>query len=329
MYFSRDAGHVKSDRLLGLLLLLQAHGQLPAPELASRLEVSVRTVFRDVEALSAAGVPVYAGRGRNGGIALMPGYRTDVTGMTADEARALFVLLTGRTHTELGLGQAFGSALRKLMAGLPAPHRDAADLVSRRIMVDPVRWRSGPRPPADLTVLQEAVFTDRRVRLRYQHAQEEKERAYTLDPYGLVNKAGVWYLVADHRGRARLFRVDRILSATVTDEPVQRRKGEELADVWDGLRRQIDDAPADIRVAVRVRRPVLGRFLRLHQADLAAPPPDDRSDWVPLELRLPALGAGRPLLAFGTDVEVLSPAALRDDLARTAAEIVAHYAAVG
>jgi biotin operon repressor len=138
---------MKADRLLSILLL-QTRDQVPAAELAERLEVSVRTVMRDVEALSAAGVPVYTVRGPHGGIALLPGYRTDVTGLTADEARALFVLLSDGAHADLGLGQAFGSALRKLMAALPAPHRPGADLASRRILIDPARWAAGtPRRP--------------------------------------------------------------------------------------------------------------------------------------------------------------------------------------
>src|SRR5262249_12996056 len=191
---------MKSDRLLSIMLLLQTHGQLPASDLAGRLEVSVRTVMRDIEALSAAGVPVYTVRGPYGGIALLPGYRTNVTGLTAQEARALFVLLSGSAHADLGLGQAIGSALRKLMAALPAPYRPVADLASRRILIDPARWRGGPARPTgvDLAVLQQAVFTDRRLRLRYQHGRNNQVRSYTLDPYGLVNKAGVWYLVADH-----------------------------------------------------------------------------------------------------------------------------------
>ncbi|MEU0804953.1 WYL domain-containing protein [Streptomyces sp. NPDC005970] len=331
---------MKSDRLLAFLLLLQTHGQLSATDLAERLEVSVRTVFRDMEALSAAGVPVYAERGRNGGIALVPGYRTDVTGLTADEARALFVLLTDRTHADLGLGQAIGSALRKVMAALPEAHRGAADLVSRRILVDPVRWRTGPAPAVDLGDMQAAVFDDRRLRLRYRRGENGEVRTYTLDPYGLVDKAGIWYLVADHRGAPRMFRADRVIFAQVAEEPVRRRKGVELADVWDELRRQIDEAPADVGVVVRVRRGILGWFLRLHQADLAGPPPEagaaggdgnspegDDEGWAVLELRFRALGAARPLLAFGTDVEVVSPPELREELARVATDIASLYRA--
>lgn len=148
---------MKSDRLLSILLLLQTRGLVTATELAERLEVSVRTIYRDIEALSASGVPVYAERGRHGGIALLPGFRTDVTGLIADEARALFVLAAEGAHAVLGLDEALGSALRKVMAALPEPHRPAAELTSRRILVDPVRWMSGPRPTVDVAELHEAV----------------------------------------------------------------------------------------------------------------------------------------------------------------------------
>jgi predicted DNA-binding transcriptional regulator YafY len=330
---------MRSDRLLSIMLLLQTRGQLPASELAERLEVSVRTVMRDVEALSAAGVPVYTVRGPHGGIGLVPGYRTDVTGLTADEARALFVLISGPAHADLGLGQAIGSALRKLMAALPASHRPAADLASRRILIDPVRWRGEPsRLAVDLAVLQQAVFTDRRLRLRYRHGRDSQIRSYTLDPYGLVHKAGVWYLVADHRGEPRLFRADRALSAAVLDESVRRRDGVELADVWDTLRRRIDDIPAPLPVTVSVRRETLAKFLRVHDADLADPPPadslsgdsdgdGDSPERVTVELRFRSLTAAEALLAFGADAEVLTPPELRQALARKAAEAAARYAA--
>ncbi|NUW33087.1 YafY family transcriptional regulator [Nonomuraea sp. SMC257] len=327
---------MRSDRLLSIMLLLQTHGQLPAGTLAERLEVSVRTVMRDVEALSSAGVPVYTVRGPHGGIALLPGFRTDVTGLTTDEARALFVLLSGRAHDELGLGRAIGSALRKVMAALPASHRPDADLASRRVLIDPERWRGGPAQPApDLAVLQEAVFGDRRLRVRYRHGGGSRPRSYTLDPYGLVNKAGVWYLVADHRGEPKLFRADRVSSAVVGDEPARRRDGLELAGLWDTLRRRIDDVPTPVPVTVSVRRDVLDRFLRVHQADLAPSAGADGfggegegdGERVDVELRFRSLGAAGALLAFGPDVEVLEPVELRRVLAGRAAETAALYAA--
>ncbi|MGO4756034.1 helix-turn-helix transcriptional regulator, partial [Streptomyces sp. 2MCAF27] len=233
-------------------------------------------------------------------------------------------------------GQAIGSALRKIMAALPAPHRPDADLTSRRILIDPARWRGRPsRPGADLAVLQQAVFTDRRLRLRYRHGRDSRVRSYTLDPYGLVSKADVWYLVADHRGEPKLFRADRTVSATVLDQPAQRRDGLELTDVWNTLRRRIDDIPAPVAVTVGVRREILARFLRIHEADLAPAPDAPRSaaeadsgdpERQLVELRFRSLGAAEALLMFGADAEVLAPDELRRALARKAAEAATLYA---
>jgi predicted DNA-binding transcriptional regulator YafY len=156
---------------------------------------------------------------------------------------------------------------------------------------------------------------------------DNRVHTYTLDPYGLVNKAGVWYLVADHDGEPRLFRADRARSATVLDEPVRRRDGVPLADVWDVLRRRIDDIPAQLTVTVRVRDGVLPMFLRVHAADLADgdPVPDDEPGWTRVELRFRSLLAAQALLAFGPDLDVLTPEAVRRLLADTAEATVARY----
>ncbi|MFE3522089.1 helix-turn-helix transcriptional regulator [Streptomyces sp. NPDC059161] len=319
---------MKSDRLLSILLLLQTRGLVPATELADRLDVSVRTVYRDIEALSASGVPVYTERGRHGGVALLPGYRTDVTGLTADESRALFVLAAQGAHTALGLDDALGSALRKVMAALPEPHRPAAELTSRRILVDPERWMRTAAPAVDLDVLNTAVFADRRLRLRYRHSGAKAPNTYTVDPYGLVVKAGVWYLVADHRGAPRLFRAERVRSARLTDEPVRRRRGVELADVWEQLRRQVERRPAEVLVRARVRDDRIDMFVRLHGAQLTArPEPDAAGEWATVELAVTELRAVRQLLSFGESLEVLEPPAARKVMAEAAAELVRLYAA--
>ncbi|MEU5545436.1 WYL domain-containing protein [Streptomyces sioyaensis] len=325
---------MKSDRLLSILLLLQTRGRVPARELAERLEVSPRTVYRDVESLSAAGVPVYAERGRHGGIALLPGFRTDVTGMTADEARALFILAAEGAHTALGLDEALGSALRKVMAALPAPHRPAAELTGRRILVDPDRWMGGPRPSADLEELQSAVFTDLRLRIGYRHSGETRLRTYTVDPYGLVAKAGTWYLVADRRGTPQLFRADRVASATLTDAPVRRRAGVELAKVWQQLRRQVEDRPADVRVTARIRRDRLDLAVRILGGALTGPPrtgdgegAEAEDGWAVIELAYPVVRAVRQLLQFGDSLEVLDPPEARRVMAEAAAALTAVYAA--
>jgi predicted DNA-binding transcriptional regulator YafY len=317
---------MRSARLLEMLLLLQVRGQVTAGELAERLEVSPRTVYRDAEALSSAGVPIYAERGRSGGIRLLPGYRTDVTGLTRDEARALFVLSTGGAHEDLGMGSALRSAIVKVMRAVPAPFQPAATAASQRILVDPSRWMGSPDPVDQLAVLQVAVFTDRRLLLRYRSSGQPAASERIVDPYGLVCKSGIWYLVADSDGEPRLFRLSRVESAEVDQAPVVRRDGVALAGVWEELRRQVEDRPGRVAVTVRVRRSRLDLVCRIHAANLAGPVTDDADpDWAVLPLRFPVLPAARSLLTFGTDIEVVSPAELRADLAAVAASVVAQY----
>src|SRR5262249_38938026 len=203
---------MRSDRLLSILLLLQVHGRLSARELAERLEVSERTIHRDVEALSAAGVPVYAERGRHGGIGLLPGYRTDVSGLTAPEARALFVFAGRGTLADLGLEGELRSALRKLLSALPEPHRPGAEQAAAGVVADHrpgMRARDELRP---LATVQGAVWRARRLALRYRRPGAAAAVERLLDPYGLVAKAGTWYLVAADAGarEPRLYRVSRI-----------------------------------------------------------------------------------------------------------------------
>jgi predicted DNA-binding transcriptional regulator YafY len=322
---------VRSSRLLEILLLLQARGQVTAAELAERLEVSARTIYRDAEALSAAGVPIYAERGRAGGIRLLPGYRTDVTGLTEDEARALFVLSTGGAQDDLGLGNAARSAVLKVMRAVPAPFRPAATAASQLILVDPERWMRAPDSVGQLGVLQAAVFSGRRLRMRYRSggvrgSGETGERV--VDPYGLVCKSGIWYLVADSGGEPRLFRVSRVLSAEADEAPARRRDGVELAELWQELRRQVEDRPAPLAVVARVRRDWLGTFRRICAAHLVDGEDDDGGDdpeWAVVRLRFGGVAAGRIMLSFGGDVEVLSPPEMRDDLAAVAARTAQLY----
>src|SRR5437899_294031 len=174
---------MRSDRLVSVLLLLQAHGRLSARDLAGRLEVSERTIHRDVEALSAAGVPVYAERGRHGGIALLPGYRTDVSGLTSAEARALFVFAGRGTLADLGLEGELRSALRKLLSVLPEPHRPGAERAADRVVVDPRGWMRSRDDLPHLATVQEAVWRDRRLRIRYRRpgAPDAAERGFGPD----------------------------------------------------------------------------------------------------------------------------------------------------
>jgi predicted DNA-binding transcriptional regulator YafY len=322
--FNGYFGFMRAGRLLEMLLLLQARGQVTASELAERLEVSPRTVYRDAEALSSAGVPIFAERGRGGGIRLLPGYRTDVTGLTRDETKALFVLTTGTAQADLGLGTELRSAIMKVLRAVPAPFRPEATAASQRILVDTAGWMRGPEPAGQLGALQCAVFTGRRLVLRYRSSGQAEARERTVDPYGLVCKAGVWYLVADANGEGRLFRVSRVESAQVSDAVVIRREGVELAGLWAELRRRIDERPLPLTVTVRVRRPVLDMFCRINAAHLAGDVTVD-GDWAVLQLRFAAVKAARVIMGFGTDVEVLAPAEVRADFAATAATVLAQY----
>src|ERR1700722_936310 len=337
---------MRSSRLLEILLVLQTRGTGTAGELAQRLEVSPRTVYRDAEALGAAGVPVYAERGRGGGIRLLPGYRTDVTGLTQDEARALFVLTTGGAQADLGLANPLRSAVAKVLRAVPAPSQPAAAAASERILVDPAGWLRSADSVGELGTLQSAVFADRRLRLRYRSSGQQEATERVVDPYGLVCKSGVWYLVADSAGAGRLFRVSRVEAAIVCDEPVIRRDGVSLAALWEQLRRQVDERPTPVLVHARVRRAALDLFCRICAANLAGPPGDtglgggrpdsclirdgeaaDDDEWVDVPLRFAAVKAARPLLSFGDDVVVLSPAEVRDELVAAASALIARHSA--
>ncbi|MCQ4125245.1 YafY family transcriptional regulator [Rhodococcus erythropolis] len=325
---------MRSDRLLATLLLLQTHQRLSAKEIAGRLEVSTRTVMRDVEALSAAGVPVYTERGRFGGISILPDFTTDVTGLTGDEAKSLFMLMNSRAHADLGLGDAMASALRKVMAALPQTQRDSADFISSRILIDPVRWgRQHDREPAASAVfdtVQRAVLEDLRVSMRYRPRTTTTAQRYLVDPYGLVNKAGTWYLIADHRQRPRLFRADRIVAASVSGDRVQRRDGVDLGELWAQLRAGVENFPEGLDVVVRVSKASIGRFLIVHGADLVEPPPiiddpDGLQDSWNLTVRMRSVGASQTLLAFGGDITVLSPIEVREHLHAIVGDLAAAH----
>jgi predicted DNA-binding transcriptional regulator YafY len=235
------------------------------------------------------------------------------------------VLTTGGVQEDLGLGTAARSAILKVMRAVPEPFRPAAAATSQRILVDPARWMRAPQQVDHLGVLQAAVFTDRRLRLRYRSSGQGSASVRVVDPYGLVCKAGIWYLVADSDGEPRLFRVSRVVSAVTDEEPVRRRDGVSLAGLWASLRREVEDRPAPLEVVVRVRREWLDIFGRICAANLTGPLPLATGEWIELRLRFAGVKAARTLLSFGANVEVMSPPEVRADLAAVALEIVDLY----
>lgn len=300
---------MRADRLLSILLLLQAHGRLNTADLAARLEVSRRTVFRDLDALSGAGVPVVTERGPRGGAYLLDGYRTDLTGLTEPELEALLAFGGQGPASDLGLGPELDQASRKLAA---AAGKRSAGRLRERVLIDSAAWFRGTRVPSHLTRVQDALWSNRRLRLRYRR-DVDRVVERTVEPYGLVCKAGTWYMLAGVKGETRTYRVSRIEGAELTDETFERPAGFDLRAVWAAsVGRFRDTAPQRVAVKVRVDPEVSAQFSRIVGDQIV-----ERSGDGVVVLDFPACEAAvSPLAAFGGRVEVLEPQDLRDRLSQ-------------
>jgi predicted DNA-binding transcriptional regulator YafY len=319
---------MRASRLVSLLLLLQSRGRLTAAELATELEVSERTIHRDVEALSAAGVPIYAERGPYGGIRLVDGYRTRLTGMTADEAEALFLAGVPGPAAELGLGTVVAAARLKVLAALPPELRTRASRLVERFHLDAVGWYQGSEPVPLLAAVSEAVWESQQVSVDYR-----RDRVVTrvLEPLGLVLKAGVWYVVAKFEGQVRTYRVSRFERVEPTGERFERPPGFDLAGYWAESTAAYERETPRTAVSVRVRIARLGRLrdvIGQRVMDEAEPlSGDEDPGWTRLHLRLdwPDEIAGR-LLSLGPDLEILEPAILRTEIEALAGGVIQRYA---
>lgn len=321
---------MRASRLVSLLLLLQTRGQMTAAELARELEVSIRTVHRDVEALSESGVPIYAERGLHGGIRLVDGYRTRLTGLTADEAEALFLSGLPGPAAELGLGTVVAAARLKVLAALPGELRGRATRLVERFHLDAAGWFQADEPVPALALLADAVWSARRVEIDYDRGQSIATRR--LDPLGLVLKAGVWYLVALADGQPRTYRVSRVRQAIALDEHVERPADFDLGSFWAESSAAYEREAARIDVVVRADPERLGdlRIAVGSRAVAAAArlPAEDVEGWIHLRLRLdwPDEVPAR-LLAAGASIEVLEPPDIRDRLVRIARRVADRYEA--
>lgn len=312
---------MRADRLVAALLLMQARGRVTAAELAAELEVSVATARRDLEALSAAGVPVYPQRGRGGGWALVGGARTDLSGLSAPEARALFLRLgpvaAGSDETR--------SAVRKLVRALPATFRTEAEAAARATMVDPAAWGDRERHrPALVDRLQEAVVRRRRVRLSYRNSSGRPSQRL-VDPWGLVDKNDVWYLLAGTDRGQRTFRVDRIVAADVTDERFEWPGGLTLAAAWQRVVGEVEQRRAATWATVLVETRFVGvlhdQFGRHFHVEA------ERDDgWTRVRVGAPTpLDLARHLAGWGALIEAEEPETVRHILSRIGAELVDRY----
>ena len=308
---------MRADRLVAALLLMQARGRVTAAELATELEVSVATARRDLEALSSAGIPVYPQPGRHGGWQLVGGARTDLSGLTDAEAQALF-LLAGPAASTSGEVKA---ALRKLMRALPETYRTEAQAAADATIVDPSRWGEHPRDhPAEVRQLQQAVVRRRRIRFRYKDARRE------ADPWGLIDKDGLWYLIAGTAKGRRTFRLDRVTDLEVTAETFERPGDFTLDTAWDEVVGTIEERRsrtwATLLIPERflwVLRDHFGRHC--HPGDVL----DDGRVRVRVGAPTPR-DIARTLSGWGSTVEVLDPPAVREELARIGAELTTRYA---
>ena len=321
---------MRASRLVSLLLLLQARGQLTAAELAAELEVSERTIHRDVEALSASGVPIYAERGARGGFRLVDGYRTRLTGMTGDEAEALFLSGLPGPAAELGLGTVVAAAQLKVLASLPPELRVRASRLVERFHLDAGEWFRMSQPVPHLAALSEAVWNATRIAIDYDRGEGATRRV--LDPLGLVLKAGIWYVVAAVDGQIRTYRVSRVVAAAPTAERFERPARFDLGSYWAESAAAYERDVPRIAVDVRVDPDRLGHLedavgYRVVSAAerLDGPDPDG---WLRLRLRLDWPDeAPRVLLAAGRWVEVLGPPEVRAKVASTARAVAERYAA--
>jgi predicted DNA-binding transcriptional regulator YafY len=316
---------VRADRLVATLLLLQARGRVTANEVAEELEVSIRTARRDLEALSMAGIPVYSQAGRGGGWSLIGGARTDLSGLTAAEARTLF-LVAGPSSAVTPDAKA---ALRKLVQALPETFRAEAEKAASAVVLDPARWGdTAPPPPPHLGALQQAVVQGVQVRLGY----TDRERAVserTVHPLGLVAKGSVWYLVGDTEAGMRTFRVWRVRSVELTDEPARRPPGFDLAETWRGVVTEMDERRGALRVNAWAEPSIVG-WLRGHFGTRLRVGERAGDGRLAVDVGFgDTRNAAMELAGYGLGLEVLDPPDVRAELAAIGAQLVDRYGATG
>lgn len=319
---------MRASRLLSILILLQMRGRLSAEALAQEFEVSVRTIYRDVDQLSAAGVPIYAERGRNGGFQLLDGYRTKLTGFTPAEADALVLAGIGNAAADLGIGADLAAAQLKLLASLPPDTGASAQRVSGRFHLDPINWYRRADSVEILPSLASAVWDERRIRVRYESWKDVVERE--LEPLGLVLKGGVWYVVANVKGTTRTYRASNIQSLEILAATFKRPARFNLSRYWADWAKDFEARLFRERAVVEVSP--LGRKLLRDFNPAAAQALNDEAKpckpdgWVRASIPVePHDHAVRQILGLGAEIKVIEPAALRQAVAEGAKRVAALY----
>jgi predicted DNA-binding transcriptional regulator YafY len=327
----RDTSGMRADRLLSILLLLQANGRLSARALAERLEVSERTVHRDMEALSMSGVPVFAQTGRHGGWALVDEYRTDLTGLTESELRSLVIATAPSVLADLGLGAAADRAFIKLLAGLPEARRRAAESARGYLYIDPAGWRRPDEAAPFLGLLELALRTGRQIEMTYERAYDQSVVERVANPLGLVAKGSVWYLAATVEGKARTYRASRIRAVTILDTPVERPDGFDLATFWRASAAEFRAALPVHRIVLRVAPEAIGRVrLGWRFATVETESDPDGDGWITFTIRADSEDiALECALTLVGQAEVIEPTELRAKVLEKARTLLGRLEGAG
>lgn len=318
---------MRADRLLSLMMLLQSRKHMTAEALAGELEVSKRTIYRDIDALSVAGVPVYANGGPGGGYALLDSYRTTLTGLNTNEIQALFMLTIPSPILDLGVSQHIKAAILKLTTSFTNDHKEDANRLRQRLHLDAASWFQTDEPVPLLKTIQAAAWQDSQLLISYRRHGTLNER--TISPYGLVAKASIWYLVAATDQGMRVYRVSRIEAAQITQTQFTRPLAFNLAEFWmdwvTSYKASLPSYPVTLRIGPDLAQ-VLPYMLGNHVRALIEQAQPDSDGWRIINYTFERIEEAQTyVLGMGTSVDVITPEELRVNVLKIAADVVAHY----
>ncbi len=321
-------GTMRADRLLSLMMLLQNRKQMTADKLADELEVSKRTIYRDIDALSVAGVPVYANGGPGGGYALLDNYRTSLTGLNKNEIRALFMLTIPSPISDLGVSQQLKAAILKLTSSIAEDYNEHANYLSQRLHLDATNWFKTKESAPHLKTVQEAVWKDSQLILSYRRRNGRVSEC-TISPYGLVAKASIWYLVAATEQGTRVYRVSRIEAAQITQTHFTRPQDFDLEEFWIGwvtdYKASLPKYPVTLCIGPDLA-PALPYFLGNDVRALVEQAQPDSKGWRIIDYTFERIEEAQTyVLGMGASVDVIAPEELRNSVLKIATDIVVHY----
>lgn len=318
---------MRGDRLISILLMLQSQGRITAKELAQKLEVSERTIYRDMEALSGSGIPVFADRGKNGGWALIDGYQTDLTGLKESEIHALFAPVSPQLLDDLGLTRTSEDARNKVIASMPAAYRKSAKDIWNLIHIDTSSWRGTKEKIASFEVLKNAIWKNNKLEILYQRADGQTNH-YIVQPLGLVAKGSIWYFIAaKENGDIRNYRASRIQSAVLGKETFERPDGFDIAAYWKSSKQAFIKALPSYEVRLNVSGAVMPRLsFSNHFVRIIETEPTEKEGWKSVKLAFDTKEeAKRYILGFADQMTIIKPEELHSEILQMAEAAVAHY----